>query len=154
MNERRRQDAQKFIPRDKLVSLDAVELPVLPQSVIESGPEDSYNYAWVSALMDQVLSEIKLKCRKQDMETHWYVFRERVVVPMLNNAAPKSLGDICQEYGIESEKKASNMIITIKRRFQSTLKQYIRNTVVSENQMNDELKEIMKFFPKKAQHSQ
>ncbi|MCP4256604.1 MAG: hypothetical protein GY774_03645 [Planctomycetes bacterium] len=154
MNEKRRQCAKKFIPKDKIVSLDAIELPVLPQSVIESGPEDSYNYAWVSALLDQVLSEVKRKCCEQDMETHWSVFRERVVVPMLNNTAPKSLGDICEEYGIESEKKASNMIITVKRRFQGALKQYIRNTVVSESQMNDEFKEIMKFFPKKAQHSQ
>ncbi len=154
MNEKRRQAAQKHIPRNKLVSLDAIELPVLPQSVIESGPEDSYNYAWVSALLDQVLSEVKRKCCKQDMETHWCVFHDRVVVPMLNNTPPKSLVDICEEYDIESEKKASNMIVTVKRRFQSTLKQYIRNTVVSENQMSEELNEIMKFFPRKAQHSQ
>ena len=154
MNEKRRQGAQKHIPRDKIVSIDAIELPVLPQSVIDSGPEDSYNYAWVSALLDQVLSEVKRKCCQQDMDTHWCVFHDRIVEPMLNNTIPKSLGDICGKYGIESEKKASNMIITIKRRFQSTLKQYIRNTVVSENQMNEELQEIMKFLPKKAQHSQ
>ena len=73
---------------------------------------------------------------------------------MLNNAAPRSLTDICEEYGIENEKKASNMIITVKRGFQSTLNQYIRITVASESQMDDELKEIMKFLPKKAQHSQ
>ena len=46
------------------------------------------------------------------------------------------------------------MIITVKRRFQSVLKQYIRSTVASENQLSDELKEIMKFLPKKAQHFQ
>jgi hypothetical protein len=73
---------------------------------------------------------------------------------MLNNAAPRSLTDICEEHGIEGEKKASNMIITVKRQFQATLKQYIRSTVASESQMDDELKEIMKFLPKKAQHSQ
>ena len=62
--------------------------------------------------------------------------------------------DISAKYDIESEKKASNMIVTVKRRFQSTLKQYIRNTVVSKDQMNEELQEIMKFLPKKAQHSE
>jgi hypothetical protein len=64
------------------------------------------------------------------------------------------LKDVCEKYGIESEKKASNMIVTVKRRFQSALKQYIRSTVVSESQMADELKEILKFLPKKAQHFQ
>jgi len=154
MNEERRQTAQKHIPKDRIVSLNAIEEPVLPQSIIESGPEDSYNYAWVSALLDQVLSEVKRKCCEGGMETHWCVFRERVVKPMLNNSEPPSLTDICEEYGIESQKKASNMIVTVKRRFQGTLRQYIRSTVASESRMDDELREIMKFLPKKAQHSQ
>jgi len=154
MNEERRERALKNIPKDKIVSLDAIEPPVLPQSVRESSPEDSYNYAWVSALLDQVLSEVKCKCCEQGMETHWRVFSERVVEPMLNNTALRSLTDICQKYGIESEKKASNMIVTVKRRFQATLQQYIRSTVASESQMADELKEIMRFLPKRAQHSQ
>ena len=154
MNEKRRQNAQKHIPTDRIVSLDTVEAPVLPQSIIESSPEDSYNYAWVSALLDHVLSDLERVCSQQEMEIYWCVFRERVVLPMLNNAARPSLTDICEKYGIESEKKASNMIITVKRRFQAVLKQYVRSTVASESQMDDELKEIMKFLPKKAQHSE
>ena len=154
MNEKRRETAQKNIPKHRIVSLDAIEPPSLPQSVIESNPEDSYNYAWMSALLDQVLSDIKRTCCQQEMETHWSIFSERVVQPMLNNAAPPSLTDVCEKYGIESEKKASNMLVTVKRRFQSTLKQYIRSTVASESQMADEVKEILKFLPKKAQHFQ
>ena len=154
MNEKRRETAQKNIPKHKLVSLDAIEPPVLPQTVIESNPEDSYNYAWVSALLDQVLSNVKNACCKQGMETHWNIFSERVIQPMLNNTTPASLTDICRKYGIDSEKKASNMIITVKRRFQGALKQYIRSTVSSENYMADELEEILKFLPKKAQHFQ
>jgi hypothetical protein len=154
MNEKRRETAQKNIPRHKIVSLDAIEQPVLPQSVIASSPEDSYNYAWVSAMLDQVLSDVKRICYEQEMETHWSIFSERVVQPMLNNAASPPLKDICEKYGIENEKKASNMIITVKRRFQNALKQYIRSTVASESQMAEELKEILKFLPKKAQHFQ
>ena len=154
MNEKRRETAQKNIPKHKIVSLDAIEPPSLPQTVIESNPEDSYNYAWVSAMLDQVLSDVKHACCKQGMETHWSIFSERVVQSMLNNATLPSLQDICEKYGIESEKKASNMIVTVKRRFQSALKQYIRSTIASENQMADELKEIFKFLPKKAQHFQ
>ena len=154
MNEKRRETAQKIIPKHKIVSLNTIEPPSLPQTVIESNPEDSYNYAWVSAMLDKVLLDVKRTCCGQGKETHWSIFSERVVQPMLNNAAPPSLKDICEKYGIESEKKASNMIVTVKRRFQSALKQYIRSTVVSESQMADELKEILKFLPKKAQHFQ
>jgi RNA polymerase sigma-70 factor (ECF subfamily) len=154
LNEKRRESARRNIPKDRIVSLDTTEAPSLPQSVIESNPEDSYNYAWVSALLDHVLSDVKRTCCQQGMETHWCLFRQRVVLPMLNSSARPSLTEICQKYGIESEKKASNMIITVKRRFQAVLKKYIRSTVASESQMDDELRETMKFLPKKAQHSQ
>ena len=154
MNEKRRETAQKNIPKHKIVSLDAIGPPSLPQTIIESNPEDSYHYAWVSAMLDQVLSDVKHAYCEQGMETHWSIFSERVVEPMLSSAAPPSLTAICDKYGIESEKKASNMIVTVKRRFQSALKQYIRSTVASESQMADELKEILKFLPKKAQHFQ
>ena len=137
-----------------MVSLDAVESPALPQAVIESGPEDSYNYAWVSALLDQVLAEVQRECCEQGTETHWRVFSARVVEPMLNSSTPPPLADICAKYGIESEKKASSMIITVKRRFQATLKRCIRSTVASESEMAGELEEIMRFFPKRAQHSE
>ena len=154
LNEKRKETAQKNIPKDKIVSLNVVEPPDLPQSVIASSPEDCYNYAWVSALVDQVLSNVKRACCDEGMETHWSIFNERVVEPMLNNAAPPSLAELCKKYGLESEKKASNMIVTVKRRFQIALKQTIRSTVVSEGEMADELKEIMQFLPKRAQHSQ
>ncbi len=98
MNEKRRETAQKNIPKHRIVSLDAIEPPFLPQAVIESNPEDSYNYAWVSALLDQVLSDVERTCREQGMETHWNVFSEKVVEPMLNNAKPPSLIDICEKY--------------------------------------------------------
>ena len=154
MNEKRGETAKKNIPKEKIVSLDAVEPPVLPQSVIDSSPEDSYNYAWISALLDQVLSDVRRTCSEKDMEIHWCVFRDRIVEPMLRNAAAPTLKDICEKYGINSEKKASNMIVTLKRRFQAVLRQYICKTVATKSQTEDELKEIMKFLPKKTQHSQ
>jgi RNA polymerase sigma-70 factor (ECF subfamily) len=152
MNEQRRERAQKRIPNDKIVSLDSLDEPVLPQRVSTSSPEDSYNYAWVSSLLDHVLAEVKRQCSEQGMEAHWCVFRDKVVGPMLHSTAPPSLADICRKYDIESEKQASNMIVTVKRRFQETLQQQIRSTVASDSEMAVELKEIMQFLPKRAQH--
>ncbi|MHC4147452.1 MAG: RNA polymerase sigma factor [Planctomycetota bacterium] len=154
VSKKRKETARTHIPKHKIVSLDVTNPPVLPQTVCESSPEDCYNYVWVSTLIDQVLSDVKTKCSEQVMETHWGVFHDRIVRPMLSNAAAPSLTDICEKYGIDSEKKASNMIITVKRRFQVTLRQYLRNTVASEREVDDELQEIMRFLPKRAQHSQ
>ena len=144
--------ARKRIPAEKLVQIDTIDPSEVPQAVSNLSAEDTYNYAWLSALLDQILSEVEAKCREDGMETHWNIFHDRVVQSILENVEPPSLADICKKYGIEDEKKVSNMNITVKRRFQAALKQYIRNTVTSDTQINEELEEIMRFFPKKAQH--
>ena len=87
------------------------------------------------------------------METHWHVFLERVVKPILEDVEPLSLKEICVKYNIENEARASNMIVTVKRRFQTALKKNVRNTVISEDQIDEELRKILKFFPKGAQDS-
>jgi hypothetical protein len=44
------------------------------------------------------------------------------------------------------------MIITVKRRFQTVLMHYVRSTVLSEGQASEEMKDLLHFFPKTAQH--
>ena len=149
-----KETARKRIPKKKLLSLDLAENWDLPAVVSESSPADSYNYGWVSALLDQILSQVQAKCREQDMEVHWNIFNDRVVRPIVEDDACPSLTEVCQKYGIENEKKASNMMITVKRCFQAALKESVRNTVASEQEIDGELKEIMRFFPESAQHSQ
>lgn len=151
---RHKQAARKRIPKEKLVSLNVVEPPILPQAVSQLAPEDSYNYGWMSALLNQVLSEVRTRCYEQVMEIHWKVFYDRIVQPILQNVAPPSLADVCQKYGVQDQKKASNMAITVKRRFQAALKEYVRSTVASEREMDEELGEIMQFFSKMAQPSE
>lgn len=148
-----KETARKRIPKEKLVSLDIAENWDLPDAVSESNPDNSYNYGWVSALLDQILSQVQAKCMEQDMEVHWNIFNDRVVRPIVEDAACPSLTEICEKYGIENEKKASNMVITVKRCFQVALKECVRNTVTSEQEINEELREIMRFFPESAQHS-
>jgi hypothetical protein len=144
--------AKKRIPAEKLVQVETIDPAEVPQAISNLSAEDAYNYAWLSGLLDQILSEVEAKCREDGMETHWNIFHDRVVKSILENVDPPSLVEICEKYGIEDEKKASNMNITVKRRFQAALKQYIRNTVISDTQVTEELEEIMRFFPKRAQH--
>lgn len=152
-NEKRKQATQKRSPKGKLVSFDIISPPILPQTISKLGPEESFNYAWKSALLDRILIQVQAECSEQGIEIHWKVFNDRVVRPILENLEAPSLKEICAKYSIEDEVKASNMAITVKRRFRSALKKYIRSTVISKNQTDEELKEILKLFPKKAQDS-
>jgi hypothetical protein len=152
INEHEKQSAQKRIPRERLVRIDTIDLAAIPQHVSELDPEDSYNYAWLSALLDEVLAEVEAGCTRDGLETHWKVFNERIVQPILSDGQPPSLAELCTKYGIEDEKRASNMAITVKRRFQAAMKEHVRRTVLTEDQISDELSELMRFFGEGAQH--
>ena len=69
----------------------------------------------------------------------------------MKGGLPPALESICDKYDISSTVKASNMIVTIKRRFQALLQQHIRNSVMSDKEADEELKEIRRFLPKVAQ---
>ena len=113
--------------------------------------EESYNYGWMSALLDRVLSDVEAKCHEQDMSMHWNIFYDRVIRPILKQQASPSLEAVCEKYSIADRKKASNMMMTVKRCFQAVLQEHVRNTVISDGQTREELQEIMQFFPKSAQ---
>jgi hypothetical protein len=68
---------------------------------------------------------------------------------MIENAAAPTMKQICDKYGIEDGIKASNMIITVKRRFQAALKQQLRKSVILDSQVDDELDEIEQFLAAK-----
>jgi len=154
INEIQKQAAQKRIPRDKLVPIDMMDPATVPEPITKLDPEESYNYAWLAALLDDVLQKVEADCLRDGLEIHWKVFQERVIQPILSNTHPPSLADLRARYGIEDEKRASNMMITVKRRFHAALKEHIRRTVLTEDQIKGELGELMRFFGQGAQHSQ
>jgi RNA polymerase sigma-70 factor (ECF subfamily) len=150
INIKEQESAQKRIPREMLIPLDQVDPPDLPPSLVQLAPEETFNYAWVSALLEQVLDEVQKKCSARNLTVHWQVFRDRIVLPILNRTEALSMKEICNKYDIEEAIKASNMITTVKRLFQTVLKQHIRNSVMSDEDTSDELEQIKRFFPRNS----
>lgn len=147
INEKTRQMARKRAPSGKLVRMELSELSELPAAISELTPEDSYNYTWLSELLEQVLVEVERECRQDGLDVHWSLFKERIVTPTIEGSTPPSLTQLCRQFDIESEKKASNMVITVKRRFQMHLKRHVRNTVSTQDGVEDELQEILQYLP-------
>ena len=150
VDERRKEKAQKRIPKDKLVPLDIPGSPALTEITCELDAEQSFNYAWKAELLERVLSEVKDNYVKRGMDTHWCVFRERVLEPIIENREASSLSLICERYNIDNESTASNMLKTVKRLFKSVLNKHVRQTVTSDEGVDAELREIFKFFEKKS----
>lgn len=146
-----KQSAQKRIPKQKLLYFDQIDAPELPQAIAAADPQDSYDYGWMAALLDQVLSQVETKCAEQGLDLHWRIFHERIVGPILEGTDPPSLEEVCRTYQISDKKKVSNMAITVKRCFKATLLEYVRSTVTNEDEIDEELAEIMRLFRRRAQ---
>jgi RNA polymerase sigma-70 factor (ECF subfamily) len=131
VDEQRKESACKRIPKDKLVPLDITDLPTLPEIVDELDPEETFNYAWKTDLLERALSQVRENYSQQGMESHWYVFRDRLLKPLLEDEPMLPLKRICRQYGIENEATASHMLETVKRRFQSVLRKQVRQTVLT-----------------------
>jgi len=148
LDERRKEDAQKRIPRERLVPLDIADPPAVVEVVQALDPEESFNYAWKADLMDRALAEVRENYMREGMETHWRVFRDRVLEPVLQEQPAPSLRQICERYGIENEATASHMLLTVKRRFQTVLRDHVRQTVLTGEGVEEEWREILKLLKK------
>ena len=151
---RQKQQAQKRIPQEKLVPLNVINDADIPSVVSELNPEESFNYAWIATLLEEVLQQVESQCHRDDLSTHWYLFRDRILEPILAASNPPSLEELCSLYQIENTAKASNMVITVKRRFSSAIQKHLRDLVATDEQVREELEDIKRFFPSIAQDYQ
>jgi len=149
IDQKRRAAAGKRAPKGTLVSLDAVGLPELPGAIEDGSPEQCFAYAWKSALIDCTLSEVQAECEAQGLQTHWKIFSHRIVGPALKGLEPPPMRELCTRYEISSESAASNMLVTVKRRFRTTLRRNVRATVLSDNDVDGELREILALLGEK-----
>lgn len=142
--------AQKRIPRDKLVYMDQADTPDIPDSLSEAPPEASFHHAWLSALLERVLEDVRGFCEDKGMETHWALFHTHVIGPILYDHPKIPLSNLCDSHQIKDTKTASNMIITVKRRYRSALLDQVNRTVLSHEQASDELADVMAYLPTSA----
>jgi DNA-directed RNA polymerase specialized sigma24 family protein len=142
----RKQSTQKRSPKGELIGLDELEYGEQIEAPAQFSPEESFHYAWAAQLLDCILAEVREKCLSDGKILHWQVFNDRVLRPIMENTDPPSLSEVCQRYGIDNPGQASNMIVTVNRRFQAGLKRHIRRSVIQDSDVDSEFLELMKIF--------
>ena len=145
-NVHRGQTAKKRIPQDKLIRLDAVDGRDLPEVACDFTCEESFNYAWISALLDRLLEEVEADCCSRGMAVHWNLFRERVLQPILEDTDPPPLAAVCARYGVKEATKASNMIFAVKKRFRGALERHVRQSVSNDAEISEEFAALAQFL--------
>lgn len=84
-------------------------------------PSDAFDYAWAMNILDKVIEQVKMQCIANDLQIHWQIFEEKILYPLLENCSAPPLSNLCEKYNIVSVCQISNMLVTVKRRFQKTL---------------------------------
>jgi len=147
----RKKNVRKRIPEKKVVSLELMDPPALSSIATQGSAEDCFNYSWKSSLIDQALATTRKGCYEKGLQVHWSVFVERILKPILENRVAPSIKEICVRFGIDSETVASNMLVTVKRRFKAALRTSIGKTVLAQGDVDGELQELLNLFGRGAQ---
>jgi len=142
----RKETSLKRIPKGKICHLDQIDPVELPEPMDGLTAEQSFNYTWVSDLLDKMLEEVQAIYCSQGKAVYWQLFADRILQPIMDNTSAPSVEEICEKYGVENTAKASNMIITVKRRFRATLRRHLRQSVASNTEVEEELKELIRIF--------
>ncbi|MBM4039937.1 MAG: sigma-70 family RNA polymerase sigma factor [Planctomycetes bacterium] len=141
---RRAERAKKRAPAGALVSLEGLDGFELADSVHDASPDAAFDYAWASALLDDVLAELRAECLASGKAAHWEVFHGRVLLPVFEEAAPVPLPALCRRLGIEAEAKASNMLVTAKRRFQALLRRRVGQSIGPDEDPDDVIGDLIR----------
>ena len=140
---RRKQVAASRNPEKGLVSLEGLDAARFVESSETETPEATYHRNWASALLSEVLREVEDSCRRAGQTTHWEVFRGRVFLPIADGSKPEPYAKLCARLHIESADRATTMNVTVKRKFETALRRHVRQLVDSDEQVDDEIRDLM-----------
>ena len=132
-----------------MFQLSDVDVSSVPAIISDSTPEQSFHYAWISDLLDRVLFEVKNEFFSNNKKIHWQVFDDKILKPIITSSNSPSLKDMSAKYGIDGDKRVSNMIITVKRRLRKSLERCLRQFAHSDSQVEQEILEMLEVFSKK-----
>ena len=142
-NIQRAQLREKRHPRGTLVSLQGFEEGPVGLRSKDMRPDEAFTYVWAMELLHEVLGEVEAGCERDGKEKHWEVFAARVLAPIMSGAKATPLGELCNNHRIEDEAKASNMVITVKRRFQAVMRSRVRLYVEADQDVEKEIRDLM-----------
>lgn len=93
-----------------------------------------------------MIADLEKEFAESEREVFWQVFYDRILEPILNDKPTPTLETLCTKYGIEGQKKISNMMTTVKRRFRRALLDALEETMPSDADPQTELLELIAIF--------
>lgn len=144
----RQRNAAKRSPPNRVLSLEDKEGFEMQVSSDCATPDEAFDVRWASDLLDRVIQAVETGCRRSGLQTHWDLFYARVLGPILEGTEAVPVPELCRRHGVAGETQASNMIVTVKRRFQIMFRDVLGQYVDSEKDLDDEIAHILQVLSK------
>ena len=112
-------------------------------------PETAYDKAWADQLLQDVLGQLQVECRKRGKTVHWRLFQEWLLELHTDGQRPQ-MKNLAEKYGIGDPAQAYHMIENIKRRFRSILREELRMLVDSDGEVDTEIGNFISVFQRGA----
>ncbi len=127
--------------------MDLAEVPEPTAS--RSGEDDTsrvFDVEWARGVIDQALGRMSLKCQSSGRQDVWEVFEFRLLRPILDGQATPSYQELFKRCGLKSPVQASNLLVTGKRMFDRILRAVVKEYVVDEDQVEEELTDLKRIL--------
>ena len=109
-------------------------------------PAAAFDYAWACKVLEGVLTDLESECERDGLQSHWGIFQERVVKPILGGQPALCMEEIRRKYAVRSEAQASNMMVTVKRRFRRILERSLTRQGGSQDDAQEALGDFLSVF--------
>ncbi len=145
-DEHRKATAAKRRPEGGWVSLEADSRAHWEPADQSDDPQGAFHRVWATRLLEEVLQQLESACIAEGKQTHWSIFHDRFLDPILTGSIPPRLGELCQKYELSGEKQVSNMAVTVKRRFAAAIRLRVSQWVSDEEEIDEEIMDLMKIL--------
>lgn len=92
-------------------------------------PTEAFDAQWTALLIWSVVEQVREECMNDGLEPHWQVFEARIARPVLFGDEPTTYDVLIDRLDLKDAAQASNMMVTVKRRFARRLYDEISRTV-------------------------
>lgn len=142
IDEMRKLQARKRAPAVALSSVD--ELHSLPAA--DASQDRLYNLEWARQTLAEAVARMCRECEQKGRKDLWEIFDGRILQPLLAGEAELPYETLVARYGFQSPTQAFNALITAKRMFKRLLEEVVRDTVETEADVEQELRDLKRIL--------
>ena len=146
-NEADYRKAAKRAPKEALRSLNITEessrAVMLSVAAASDPPETAFMREWARAVVAQAMERLRHACETDRTMDAWRIFDRHLNA--VQSGADRSYEATAQELGFSVEKVRKGLF-RARKRFSDVLREVIRESVTSDAEVDDELKDLRQYF--------